>query len=174
MATIKGDATTFIMIFVGLIMGIVLLISIADQTFLLTNEIIVTNDTITLSSTNNFTDITGRTLVTGIEIYNATNGTHTAITNLLTQGNVTFVTRLGASGLQTVQLLINETVDAGLSGSRVNVSYIAEPDGFLPTTADRSIILIVVLFGALALLVFILIMLLKNNTSFSELVRMGR
>ena len=175
MATIKGDGKTLIMIFVGLIMAIVLLISISDQTFLLTNEITVTNATVTVSATSNLTDINGRTLVTGIEIYNATNASHAAADDLLARTNITFVTNLGSTGLQTVQLQVaNVQGNTIWFGQNVNVSYTAEPDGFLPSTADRSIILLVVLFGALATLIFVIVMLLKNDTSFSQLVKVRR
>ncbi len=167
MGTIKGDGITLIMIFVGVTIAVVFLGSIADQAFLETNSITISNSTVTPSTTGNGTlDLTGREFLSGALVTNSTTG------QVMSVQNFSINTTTGASGLLTVTLT---TYDQGLtnpgntSGS-MNVSYVANPDGFLGG-ASSNIILLTIILAALAIVIFTIVMLLKNDTSFSRLVK---
>ena len=57
-------------------------------------------------------------------------------------------------------------------GVEVNVSYTANPDGFVGGGA-RNVTLLITLFSALAILVFVIVMLFKPETSLSQLMKFG-
>lgn len=162
----KSDTVVFIMIFIGVIIAINFLVPISDQIALNSRTITITNNTVTAPEVNETLDLIGRELINSIEIYNASN---------LTPGitGAFLSTKLGSAGLLTVQLTLNDSA-ATFAGQDINVSYTANPDGYLSSGATRSINNLNILFGALAILILILVMLIKDGVSFGELVRFGK
>lgn len=165
MASSKGDLMTFIVLFVGAIIAIVMLSASADQVSLQTSTIIITNSTVTGPAVNSTLDLTGRELLTTVEIYNATNVSQ----SLRGVGGVALQSGSTSGGVLTVQLLINDT-SSNFASQSINISYTANPNGFLPTAADRSIMNLVIIFGALAALVFVIVMLFQSE-SMKELLK---
>ncbi len=157
----RMDGKAIFMIFLGAIITATLITSIADQVFTETNTISVNNLTVTLSgSANGTTDIQGRELNLQREIYNAT-GTNDSFAGI--PEGVSMRTATGSNGLLSVQLLINDTgIDAGHASTTINVSYDANPDGYVGnTTGGVSITNLIVLFSALAILVFVVVVIFK-------------
>lgn len=161
----KSNVTIFIMVFIGVIIGTVFLSSSSNQTAAQSTTLNIVNQTITLSSTSNFTEITGRELIAVTEIYNATGVTQ----NLLSQGNVTLVSALGSDGLLSVNAKVNDTTGKIFLGRAVNVSYTANPDGYVggaAGTINRSTLI----FGALGILIFAIVVLLFTSPEYRKLV----
>ena len=115
----KTSIIFILIVFIGAVIAATLISSIANQTNLLTNTFTVNNDTVNVPSAVNSTlDLTGRDLVTEVEINNATDnaaGNNTAIVGLFLQRG------FGSGGLLSVQLVANDTA-SGILGNSVNVS----------------------------------------------------
>jgi len=152
----KMNIAFIVMIFVGAIVAATIIVNIADQTNLLTNTFPATNTTVTVPAVNATTDLTGRELLTEIEIVNATGANNTDIVGLFLR------TGTGTNGLRSVQLVANDTA-SGIVGVSVNTSYTYNPDGFVSTAGGRSITNLIPLFAALAIVIFIIVMLFKSE-----------
>ena len=145
MASFKTDGMTILMVFVGVIITATLIVSIADQVVGDTTTQTLLS-TLTAPAVNSTLDITGRDLVTSTSIVNASNISQTAT-------GVTLQDAIGTSGLKTVQLTTADT-GAAFAGTSVNVTYTFNPDGFINGAGARSITNLVIIFGALAILIF--------------------
>ena len=155
----KTSIIFILIVFIWAVITATLIGSIANQTNLLTNTFSVSNETVTVPSTVNGTlDLTGRDLVTEIEIINATNNT---AGNVVPVG-LSLQRGFGNSGLLTVQLFANDTASIDL-GESVNISYIYNPDGYVNTVGGRAITNLIVLFAALAIVVFIIVMMFGSE-----------
>ncbi|KKL59488.1 hypothetical protein LCGC14_2214870 [marine sediment metagenome] len=142
------------------------MVSIGDQINLETNTFPATNVTVTVPAVNATTDITGRELITEIEIVNASSlGNNTAVVGLFLQ------TGTGTNGLLSVQLAANDTA-SGIVGVSVNTSYTYNPDGYVSDSGGRAITLLILIFAALAILVFVVVVFIKQG-SMGELMRRG-
>ena len=151
------DGKMIFTIFVGTIIAATLIATIGDSIFTQTNTIAVTNNTVTAAAVNTTLDVSGRELLTTIEIYNATNVTDSLVGlgGLLQTGTAT-------DGLLSVQLILNDTASA-FAGESVNISYTANPDGFLSDGGARSIANLILIFAALAILVFTIVVIFQNE-----------
>jgi len=160
---LKGDGAAILGVFIGSMIAIVILSSVSHSIVLQTTTQSIVNQTITLPATTNATiDLIGRELVSGI-ITNATGSTGAALTNYTLQ------TGMGSGGLLTVQLASNSSTDINF-GLPANVSYIYRPDGYLNLGGARSVNRLVLIIGALAILVFVIVIFYKKG-SFGELMR---
>jgi hypothetical protein len=140
-------------IFIGAIIATVILMSVSDQIFAQTNNIVITNNTVTLPAENQTLELKGRSLVTSIIILNSTEDD---ITAGYVQGS-----ELGTNGLLTVFIRSNSTSqDKGELG---NVSYTAIPDGHAVNNSDAGIINLILIFGALGILVFVIVMIFSGS-----------
>lgn len=167
MANNSGDFKALIAIFVGVIIATVLLSSISDSIFEQTNTITITNESVVVGAVNVSVGTTGRDLVGVGTVSNSTNATGSG---LFTGLNVIDTTLI--SGAKTISLVANDTA-SNLVGNTVNVSYTANPDGFISESGARSITLLIIIFGALAALIFIIVVLIKNG-SFREILSKNR
>lgn len=152
MTSLKTDGMAIIVFFIGAVVAITFLASIADEAFSQTNTIIIRNVTVTASAVNVTLDVTGRDLLTVIAIYNATNETRQSYVG---NGSILQSGISSTTGLRTIQFVVNDS-EAGPSivGTTVNISYTANPDGYLSDSGSRSIMLLTVIFGSLAILIF--------------------
>ena len=168
MVSFKTDGKALFIIFVGAIVTAVLIGSIADQIFAETNTITITNVTVTASAVNVTLDLTGRDILTVIDIYNATNE---SVQSYIGNGTNIVSGTSTTTGLRSVQLVLNDT-EAGpsIAGTTVNVSYTANPDGYISDLGARSITLLITLFAALAILIFVVVVLMKEG-SLGNLIR---
>ena len=156
----KTDGKALLAFFIGAIITVVFLGSIADSIFTQTNTFNFTNNTVTAPATNASLTLVGRQVLAGTTPI-VSNSTNTSQLNLQDLG--VFVETGTVNGLRTVRLTVNQTGNA-FAGTSVNVTYEYEPDGYLRSSADRSIINLVILFGALAILVFGLVVLHKTGS----------
>ena len=154
-------------IFIGAIIVIAFMATIADDVYTQTNTFSLENVTLTTGAVDTNTSIGGRELVgTDWVISNATEADSGPIPSLSLQTGTDATT-----GLRTVQLVTNATSSAaGYDNLAVNVSYVQIPDGYLNTSGARSIQSLVLIVGALAILVFAVVLLIKKG-SLGEMIR---
>lgn len=159
------DGKMIFNIFIGGIITIVLLSSAADQVFLQTNTDSRSNATVTAPVVNGTLDLLGRSLVAGTTpiVTNASN-----VSGLDLQGTgVTIISGTSATtGLLTVQLTVNDT-ESAFGAQSVNITYSYVPDGFLNDSGARSISTLIIIIGALAILVSIIVFLWPSVSKLS-------
>ena len=141
------------------------MISIGDQINLETNTFTALNTTVTIPAVNGTVDVTGRELITELDIINSTNISSGILVGLFLQ------TGTGTNGLLSVQLVANDTA-SGIVGDGVNVSYTYNPDGYISDSGGRAITLLILIFASLAILVFVVVVFIKQG-SMGELMRKG-
>lgn len=163
MASFKMDGKAILIVFVGLIIAVTFLSTISDTVFTQTNTATVTNVTVTAPAINATIDLTGRTLLTSVLVINASNESSPNNNGLILQNGI------GTNGLNTVQLTINDTAGS-YAGISVNVSYTYQPEGYIQNASARSVTLLIVLFGALAALVFTITVFIREG-SLGKLIR---
>ena len=155
---IKNGQIAFVVImFVSLIVAASLIVDIANQEELITGSFSVTNETVAIPSAANGTlDLTGRDLIEQVQISNATSSAINAldVTGLALQRGI------GSNGLLSVQLHVNDSGPAIL-GNNVNVSYTYRADGFVGD-GNVAITSLIVLFAALAMVVFAIVSLFES------------
>ena len=159
---LQGDGKAIMTVFVGALIAIVFLGVIADSIFNQTNTFDVANDS--LSSTNGTTllllpELRGK-VVSDIVIYNGSDDF------IISSGNFTlFNKHINASnGVETVKINITATIADGIQTQAWNISYTFQPNGYLERSVDRSIALLIVIFGAIGILIFVLVVLIINGT----------
>lgn len=162
--SLKGDGKMIFTIFIGAIIAVVFLASIGNSVFEQTNTGTATNVSFTGAAINTSLALEGRELIVGTSVINGTNITLISGGVILATGTV--------NGVQTVTVTINDTATA-LVGTLMNATYTFNPDGYLSDSGSRSITNLIVLFGALAILVFLVVVLFKEG-SFAELIAKGR
>ncbi len=156
MANFQGDGKAIFQVFIGAIIAIAILTTVGNAIFTQTNELTITNVTVTAPAVNATLDLTGRTLVSQTAVVNASNGTQTNVGMFLQTGT-------GTDGLNSVQLTLNDTA-AAFAGVSLNVSYVFQPEGYLSNTGARAITVLILLFGSLGILVFVLVVFIKNGS----------
>ena len=122
MVIFKSDGKAILLVFVGAIITIVFLASIANQIQTETTIREVRNTTVTAPVINGSLDLLGRGLFRSISVApeNATGEGKLGGLQLQTGTSST-------TGLRTVQLTLNDT-NGTLAGTNINVSYEYEPD----------------------------------------------
>jgi len=156
MVNFQSDGKAIFQVFVGAIIAITFMLTIGDAIFLQTNEITIVNVTVTAPAVNATLDLTGRTLVSQTAVTEASNVSNTSSGLFLQTGTAT-------SGLQTVQLVVNDTA-AAFVGTSVNVSYIMQPDGYVSDSGARAITALILIFASLAILIFVIVVFIKNGS----------
>ena len=150
------DLKVFFGIFIGVILAVALLGPAADTIFNSTNTFNQSNVSVTAPAINGTLTLTGRSLVTGTTpiVRNST--------NIELQNAGVFVTDGLINGIQTVFLSVN---DSGFPNNvtSVNVTYLFVPDGFVPG-GGGTILGLVILFGSLAILIFVVTKVMKEGS----------
>ena len=162
MASFKSDGKMIFMIFVGAIITIVFLGVIADSVFTQTNTISVVNETITTAAVNSSVTLTGRANTTAITVVNASSDV---------DWSTNFSVSTISNGVLGIFLVTSD--NAGTAGQNVtsaNVSYSAEPQGYLQASSDRSVANLITIIAALAIVVFVIVVMIKFG-SFGNLMR---
>ncbi len=132
------------------------MVSIGDQINLETNTFTDENITVTVPAVNATLDVTGRELVTETSILNSTNASQTAVGLFLQTGT-------GTNGLLSVQLAANDTA-SGIVGNSVNLTYTYNPDGYISDSGGRALTNLILIFAALAILVFVIVVFIKQGS----------
>ncbi len=144
----SSDMKTVIMIFVGAIIAIVLLSAASNSVFEQTNTFTATNVTVTVPAINVTVALIGRDLVGDGTVGNSSQAPSTNFTGIIISDGL-------VNGAKTVTITTNDTA-SDLVGNSINTSYTYNPDGYLNSSSDRSIAELIILFGALAAVVFVI------------------
>ena len=170
---LESDGKAIMVVFIGAIIAVALIALIANSVIGTTtgsrtilNETVVSPIANTTPTTQDATDLTGRSLLTtgdalASAIINATGlavaGSGTAVPNMTLRDGKSFTT-----GLQTVMIVLNAT-SKGQEGVNVNVTYDFVPEGFVTAASGRAIVLLITIFSALAIAVFVLVVFIKTG-----------
>ena len=143
----KGQVTMgwIIIIGVAILIGLAFFRIIATNVYNTTNLVNATNTSVTLSSTSNFTDLSGWQMMSGS--YVITNGTDN-----IGATNLTVVERIGTAG-QKVVAIQDVSVGSRWSGKVVNITGFYGPSGYIENAGGRSLAGIIVLLTALVIFV---------------------
>ena len=152
---LEGDGKAVFAFFIGSIIAIVFLASVADSVFTQTNTATATNLTVTVAAINTSLAVEGRDLIALTSIINETNITLDDVGLSLSDGLV--------NGVKTVILTANDSA-SDLVGDEVNLTYTYNPDGYISIAGGRSIASLIVIFGALAILIFGFVVFMKNGS----------
>ncbi len=166
MTNLNVDGKMVFTIFVGLIITAVFIGSIADSVFLQTNTISLTNLSATVPAAANTTfspQLPGRQNTTVITILNGSQD----FTNNFT------VNTTNAQGVQGIFLFPTEDASTeNILGGAVNLTFTYQDSGFLQDSGARSISNLIVIISALAMVVFVIVVLWQ--TSLKELLALPR
>lgn len=168
MGIFKTDGKAILGVFVGVIIAVVFMQTIADNIWVQTNTARIDNVTIVAPAVNATRDLTGNALISAIFVNNASNASSLNAQNV---GGLILQTGTGTDGLQTVQLRTNDSALAFV-GKNVNVTYTYQPDNYLDTPAARNMEILVLVMSALSVLVFAIAYFIKNGF-LGELMRRG-
>lgn len=156
MVNFQGDSKAIFKVFIGAIIAVTFMIVIGDAIFPQTNIATQGNTTVTAPAINATTDLTGRTLVSSINVLNATS-------NVTITSGVLLQTGIGTNGLNSVQITVNDTATA-FAGESIRIAYTYQPDGYLDNSGARAIALLVLIFGSLSIMVFVVVMFIKEGS----------
>ena len=137
---------SIIIVFVAIIIGVTLFLSVAQMVGDKTNVVGVVNDTVTMPASGSAINLDGQAVTDTILVSNATSGL------AFTSDNYTVSSNQVINGVLTATLTNN---DPALEGVSANVSYTHEPEGYVGGTS-RSIALIIPIMFALAVAVIAL------------------
>ncbi len=167
---LKGDGKAIFTVFIGAIIAIVFLASISDNIFTQTNTVSATNSTFTAPVVNGSVAITGRELVDGTTpiTLNASNASGIDLQDL-----GVFVDTRTINGVRTVALNINQT-GIGFASSDINVTYEYDPQGYISIAGGRSITLLILIIAALAILVFVVVVFVRDGFLGTLMNKTGR
>jgi len=144
-----------IMLFVGVIVGVALLQSSAQQVGNSINTVTLANSSVTLGAESASVYITDYKSISDVVIYNAT-GTLVPADNYTVTNNVVY------NGQEAIQITTG-AVNAYANDS-ANISGVAQPLGYVPESGSRTIVGLIVLFGALAIAIIVVGPSLKELT----------
>lgn len=167
MAIFQGDGKAIFVVFVGAIVAAVLIGAIATQVNLETNTFAIVNETTTLGAVNVSVDLTGREFIEGTD--RIINDSDDTINDYHENGiNIETITS-ATTGLRTVAVTVNDT-NVSMASHTANISYEYRPDGYISTAGGRSITNLIVLFSALAIVIFVIVVFIKHG-AMGELIR---
>jgi len=148
---LKTDGKAIIVAFIAIILGVVLIGTIADQETAITETKTNINHTVTLPTAIGETvELTGRDHISTTSVINASDA------NDDWSDNVTLSDGLGSDGSKKVILTLDDLTDSDgdeINGTDANVTNVYGPQGYLANSSDRAIIGLVIIFGALAILI---------------------
>jgi hypothetical protein len=128
-----------LMIFLGIVLGLVFIVAIADNQAPLTNTRSVTNGTVTFPENGSTLTLEGQAVVGNVVVYNGT--------DLVASGNYSVADLVETTGGYRAVLTV---IDEEFENTAVNVSYTYEPVGYNSSGANRTVLGLVLIFFALA------------------------
>lgn len=159
MVNFKSDGKAIFTMFLGAIIAATLIVGIADQVFNQTTRLDVTLLNVTAPAVNVSLDVIGRDNVQVITIANGTDlGDEIQNLGAFLTTNISSTT-----GLLSVQLFLNDSV-SDYAGTILTLNYTANPDGYVSDVGGRAITKLITLFSALAILIFIIVILFQQET----------
>lgn len=156
MVSLQSDGKAIFKVFVGAIIAITLIAiigtSIVGQTTTAENI-----ENVTAPAVNGTLDLRGRTLILAQPVTNITDASNTSV-GMIIQTAISSTT-----GLQTVQLTLNDTAE-DYAGTPVNVTYTYEPDGYLNNGGARAMALLILIFAALGIMIFVVVVFIQDGS----------
>ena len=144
-----------ILVAVGLIVGLVILQAASQYVGSTNEQTSYVNASYTTPALNAYTDIEGCQEVIGSYIIiNSTSNTS------VSTGNTTLVERVGDDGLKTVS--IYQTA-APYASKPVKITFTCAEDGYIDDGGARSVASVIVIFCAVAIVIFALIPSVRNS-----------
>lgn len=150
----------FLTIFIGIIVALILLGGISPFLGVTRNSVTAVNHTYTIANTTTPTDLAGQELLSTPIVTNATADADviTATGNYIIDEGISATT-----GLKTVQF-VWDVAGSNRSGmTAINISYDYGADGYIENSAGRSMVLLIPIFAALAIIVFALSPTLRSD-----------
>ncbi len=157
----KSDGKMILMLFIGVIIAVALYSVIADSVSsgtVVSNTF--TNQSVTAPAVNESLELTGRDLIGTGSVRNVT-------APISVGSNITIREEVGSTGGKSVVLHVFQNGSV-FAGDTVLLTYTSVPDGAV-TGGARAIFLLVIIFGAIAVMVFAVVMLFRS--SFAELLK---
>jgi hypothetical protein len=145
-----------IMMFVAIIVGVVLLQSSAQNIGSSINTVAVVNESLGVASNSTTVYLTSYKSISDVVVINNSNGAIVPATNYTVTNNVVY------NGQEAVSILPKATT--AYAGYQWNISGTAQPLGYVPESGSRTIVGLIVLFGALAIAIIVLGPSLKEIT----------
>jgi hypothetical protein len=143
-----------IIVFIGVLVGLILLTTIASDVGSITQTRSVVNDTITAAAGGTSQNLLGQAVVGSVTVVNSTSGTEISNTLYTVKNNQV------VNGLLTATITRNET---GLdTASEWKATYTYEPEGYVGGAGKSMALLIPVMF-ALAILAIAMYPVLKSG-----------
>lgn len=147
-----------LIMFIGVLVGIVLLPAIADNIGTTRNIVTADNSTYTAGAVSVAIDLTGQELFGTPVVTNYTGGEIVPTANYTLDEGISATT-----GLKTVRYTSGAITE--YAGQLINISYQYGMDGYIDSGGGRSIALLVVIFAALGIAIVALYPTLKDNLS---------
>jgi len=161
----KGEINVRILltIFIGIIVALILLQGISPYLGQARNSVAAINYTYAFVNDSAYHDMAGQELLSTPIVTNAS-----ADAKVIDPGNYTIDEGVSATtGVKTIQFNWSTLSErSGLSGASmgdINISYTYGADGYIDNSAGRSMVLLIPIFAALAVLVFTLYPTLRSD-----------
>lgn len=146
-------------IFIGIIVGLVLLVGTYPYIGDATNSQTITNGQITTPAAAATIDITGQDLL-------STPVVTTPAGVVISDGNYTIAEAVSeTSGVKRIQYT---TIGTEYDATLVNVTYTYGPEGYIESAGGRSVAGLIAIFGALAIAILSLVPILKSKGVFGS------
>ena len=148
---------TLLIVFIGVLVGAVLLLPVAQIVGDATNSVQANNITYTAAANATWIDLAGQELLDTPVIWNVSGGNRA----LVSDANFTIVERVSTlTGTKTVGM---QTTDPLYSGATINLTYSYGQDGYIDNAGARSVALLITIFMALGVAVIALTPTLKSG-----------
>lgn len=152
---------TLLVVFIGVIVGLVLMTSTATFVGQTTNTVVLTNATFTAPAVNATIDLTGQDVLSTPVVNNETSSTAVSATFYTIDEGISTT-----SGLKSIQYTTTD-LGSSMAGASVNISYDYGADGYIDNAGARSLTSIILIFAALAIAVFAMMPALKSIKDFT-------
>jgi len=143
---------TMIIMFIGIIVALVLLTASAGEVGKSTSTDVLSNGLYTAPASGSCIDLKGQELLSAATVTNRTSGTAKTVNFTIAEGIST------VDGLKRIRFCTTGASAGGgdaWSGLAFNVSYTYGPEGYADDSGARSILGIVILLAAIAVVVFV-------------------
>ena len=155
----KGEITTGVVLmwFLGIIVALILYQWTFGFISTATDSVVGVNRTYTMPATGSTIDLYGQELIDTPVVYNRSNMTAGAIA----PGNYTIAERVSTvDGLKRISIKANT---ATFAGQGTNISYTYGPEGYIDSSAARSVASLIAIFAALGIGIFVLVPVLREK-----------
>jgi len=145
----------FMLVFIGVIVGLILFQAVAQYAGSVTTTTLANNDTYTAVGINQEIELTGQEYISGAIVTNASDGYE------YTSDNYTITETVHSDGVKGITLTVLDN-DLG-NATSINVSMVYGDDGYIESAGTRSIVSLIAIFFALAVVVVALSPVLQSK-----------